>query len=318
MNANRTRILVTGGAGNVGGSLTRLLAEDSRYDVLVVDNLQTGSVEKLPPRIANSSFIKADVNVYNELAPIFVAFRPDYVFHYAATVGVQRTLDNPMMVLADIDGFKNVLTLAKSVGCQRVFFSSSSEVYGEPVEMPQREETTPLNSKLPYAVVKNLGEIFCKTYRREFGLPYTIFRFFNTYGPMQSADFVISRFINQALTGKPITIYGDGQQTRTFCYVDDSVAFQKLCLDEGAFVDETVNVGSDTEISIAELAKAVREIVNPSIEIIHLPALTEGDMQRRCPDNSRMREALGRNLIPVSEGIERTAQFIRKQLALTV
>lgn len=310
----KTRVLVTGGAGNVGGSLARLLARDERYELVVVDNLQTGSADKLPPRADDFTFVRADANRYEDVAPIFAAFRPEVVYHYAATVGVRRTLDNPMQVLADIEGLKNILTLAKGSGCKRTFFSSSSEVYGEPVEMPQREETTPLNSKLPYAVVKNLGEIFFKTYRREFGLPFTIFRFFNTYGPLQSEDFVISKFIGQALAGKPITIYGDGSQTRTFCFVDDSVAFQKQCLDDATFIDETVNVGSDHEITILQLAELVRDILAPGLEIVRLPALAEGDMARRRPDNSRMREALGRDLISLEDGIGRTADFMRQQL----
>jgi UDP-glucose 4-epimerase len=95
-------------------------------------------------------------------------------------------------------------------------------VYGEPVHLPQHEHTTPLNSRLPYAIVKNVGESFCRSYQQEFGLDYTLFRFFNTYGPKQSPDFVISKFIDAALAGNDITIYGDGTQTRTFCYINDN------------------------------------------------------------------------------------------------
>ena len=103
------------------------------------------------------------------------------------------------MVLEDIQGIKNVLDLCKSTGVKRVFYSSSSEVYGEPVELPQHEHTTPLNSRLPYAIVKNVGEAFCRSYQQEFGLEYTIFRFFNTYGPKQSTDFVMSKFLKKPL-----------------------------------------------------------------------------------------------------------------------
>src|SRR5690606_20571950 len=104
------------------------------------------------------------VNHYNDLAPIFARYKFDYVFHYAAVVGVQRTLNNPMMVLDDIEGIKNVLSLSKNSGVKRVFYASSSEVYGEPFEFPQKENTTPLNSRLPYAIVKNVGEAFFKSY----------------------------------------------------------------------------------------------------------------------------------------------------------
>jgi UDP-glucose 4-epimerase len=312
----KARILITGGAGNIGGSLARYLSSNRDYEILVVDNLQTGSTDKLPLS-PSSRFIRADVNLYTDVAPIFVSYRPDYVFHYAATVGVARTLKYPMQVLDDIDGIRNVLMLSKGTGVKRVFYSSSSEVYGEPIEIPQREETTPLNSRLPYAVVKNLGEIYFRTYQREFGLPFTIFRFFNTYGPLQSEDFVISRFVSHALRRQDLTVYGDGKQTRTFCYVDDSVEFQTLCLERDLFVNGTVNVGSDDEIEINDLAKLVTSLVNPEAKIIRLPALPEGDMRRRKPDNSRMKEALGRELVPLSEGILKTAEFQRAQTAET-
>lgn len=100
-----------------------------------------------------------------------------------------------------------------------VFFASSSEFYGDPFEVPQNEDTTPLNARLPYAVVKNVGEVFCRMYQKEFGLQYTIFRFFNTCGPLQSTDFVIAKFIEAGVAGRDLTVYGDSNQTRTFCYI---------------------------------------------------------------------------------------------------
>lgn len=311
----KMKVLITGGAGNIGGSLARHLSQHGDFEVIVVDNLQTGSVVKLPQPGPNFTFVRADVNSYSDLAPIFAAFRPVHVFHYAATVGVARTLRHPMQVLNDIDGIRNILTLSKGSGVKRVFYASSSEVYGEPVEMPQREETTPLNSRLPYAVVKNVGEIYFRTYQKEFGLPYTIFRFFNTYGPLQSEEFVISKFVARAIRGEDLPIYGDGKQTRTFCYVDDSIDFQTRCLQGHLFVNETVNVGSDTEITIAELAELVRSLVNPDIKICSLPPLAEGDMTRRRPDNSRMIETLGRELLPLRDGILKTRDYARSHAA---
>lgn len=305
----KARVLITGGAGCIGASLAQRLAAQGDYDVLAVDNLQTGAIEKLNAASADISFVRADVNRYTDIEPLFRSFQPDYVFHYAATVGVARTLNHPLQVLDDIDGLRNVLGLAKDAEVKRIFYSSSSEVYGEPVEVPQREETTPLNSRLPYAVVKNLGEIYFRTYEREFGLAYTIFRFFNTYGPLQSEDFVISKFVARALAGEPLTIYGDGKQTRTFCYIDDSIEFQMLCLERDLFVNATVNVGSDMEIEIGELARLVRDLLNPAVAIDHLPPLAEGDMKRRKPDNNRMIDALGRDLVPLKDGILKTAEF---------
>ncbi len=147
--------------------------------------------------------------------------------------------------------------LAKNTGVKRVFFSSSSEVYGEPVGFPQHEHTTPLNSRLPYAVVKNVGESFCRSYYQEYGLRYTIFRFFNTYGPLQSTDFVISKFIRAALRGDDVTIFGDGSQTRTFCHIDDNIDSTIECLTNKDTVNETLNIGHDTEVSILDLARQV-------------------------------------------------------------
>ena len=215
------KILITGGAGFVASSLSEWLLQDKEYEIILVDNFLTGNRSNIPDH-PNCTFIKADVNVYRDIAEIMLSHHFDFVFHYAAVVGVTRTLENPIMVLQDLDGIRNILNLSKNTSVERVFFSSSSEVYGEPVELPQNELTTPLNSRLPYAVVKNLGEAFFKSYQQEYGLNYTIFRFFNTYGPKQSTDFVISKFIKSALEGTPIQIYGDGLQNRTFCFIDDN------------------------------------------------------------------------------------------------
>lgn len=303
------KILITGGAGNVGSALTQALVATGKYTVTVVDNLLTGDLKKLPPVGDSFTFIKCDVNDYNEISPIMLSNRFDYVFHYAALVGVKRTLDNPIMVLDDIDGIKNILTLSKNTGVRRVFFSSSSEVYGEPVEFPQNEHTTPLNSRLPYAIVKNVAEAFFKSYHKEYGLEYTIFRFFNTYGPKQSDDFVVPRFINMALKNQDITIYGDGSQTRTFCFIDDNIEATKRIFEENLHLNDIVNIGSGVEVSVLDLAKKVISITGSSSKIIHLPALEEGDMTRRQPDNSKMLNVLGRELKPVDEGIKILAVF---------
>lgn len=308
------RILITGGAGNIGGSLSRRLASDPDNYVVIVDNFLTGSKNKLPSsELKNWTFIKADCNRLDEMTPIMCANKFDYVFHYAAVVGVQRTLDSPKMVLDDVKGIENILSLAKATGVRRVFYSSSSEVYGEPVEFPQRESTTPLNSRLPYAIVKNLGEAYFKSYFKEYGLEYTIFRFFNTYGPLQSTDFVMSRFIDNALDGKPLTIYGDGSQTRTFCYVDDNLDTVQKVLYENHAINEVMNIGSDKEISILELAECIIELTKSKSNIIFMPPLKEGDMSRRLPDISRMRSILARDLTALKAGIVLTKEFLKRK-----
>ena len=303
-----TTILITGGAGNIASALASKLAEDKDTTVIIVDNLLTGDTRKVP-KVDNVSFIKADVNNYNDIVPVFGRYDIDYVFHYAAVVGVKRTLENPILVLNDIDGIKNILTLSKNSGVKRVFYSSSSEVYGEPFEIPQNEDTTPLNSRLPYAIVKNVGEAFFRSYYQEYGLEYTVFRFFNTYGPNQSEDFVVPRFVKAALKGEPIHIYGDGSQTRSFCYVDDNVDTCIKTMRTNSCVNDVLNVGSDVEISILELAKQIISQTNSSSEIVHVPALEEGDMTRRCPDNTKMRSILDRELISLEEGLNRLIAF---------
>jgi UDP-glucose 4-epimerase len=299
-------ILVTGGAGFVASDLAVKLAADPQNDITVVDNLLTGDRRKLPAKLPpNMRFIKCDVNRFEDISAVFYANRFDHVFHYAAVVGVKRTTDNPVMVLRDIDGIRNILDLSKNTGVKRVLYSSSSEVYGEPVEIPQNERTTPLNSKLPYAIVKNIGEAFLRSYHKEFGLSYTVFRFFNTYGPHQSRDFVVSKFIRAALAGEDITIYGDGSQTRTFCYIDDNTDACLAAFRREEVMNDVVNIGSDAEITIKDLARTIIEITGSSSRIVHLPPLEEGDMTRRMPDITRMRALLGREPLPLRAGLER-------------
>lgn len=306
MSIARQRILITGGAGNVGGSLACRLAASPHNEVVVVDNLITGSVTKLPPSPApNFRFIKADVNDFNDLSPIMTAHRFDIVFHYAALVGVQRTLANPVAVLRDIDGIRNVLLLAKNTGVRRVIYASSSEVYGEPVELPQHEQTTPLNSRLPYAIIKNLGESYFRSYHQEFGLPFNVFRFFNTYGPKQTTDFVIPKFIEAAREGRDITIYGDGAQTRTFCYIDDNLDTTEKVLADESLAGEIINIGSDVEVSVLALAEQIIRKLGSRSKIVHVSPLAEGDMTRRCPDITKMKKILGRPLLPLGEGLNK-------------
>ena len=301
------KILVTGGAGFVGSCMVDKLIEDPNNFVVIIDDLSTGNISRLPEVHPDRwRFIKCNVNSYRDISAVMMAFQFDYVFHYAAVVGVQRTLMNPVSVLHDINGFKYLLDLCKNTGVKRVFFSSSSEVYGEPFEHPQNEHTTPLNSRLPYAVVKNVGEAFLRSYKQEFDLDYTIFRFFNTYGPKQSQDFVMSKFINNALAGRDITIYGDGMQTRTFCYKDDNIDACYNAFTKNEIVNDTVNIGSDFETTIIDLAKSIISVTNSKSKIVYLPPLKEGDMTRRKPDNTKMRELLGRPLIPIEEGIKKT------------
>lgn len=305
----KIKILVTGGAGFIGSCLTEKLIEDENNFVVIADNLSTGTLSRLPQQHKDRwKFIKCNVNDYRAIAPIMASYRFDYVFHYAAVVGVKRTLENPVAVLNDINGFRYLFGLCKNTGVKRVFYSSSSEVYGEPFEHPQNEQTTPLNSRLPYAVVKNVGESFLRSYKQEYDLDYTIFRFFNTYGPKQSRDFVMSKFIDQAIANQDITIHGDGTQTRTFCFKDDNVEACINAMKNNLHVNDTVNIGSDYEISVRELAELIIDITSSKSKIVHLEPLKEGDMTRRKPDVTKMKALLGRKLTTIPEGIKKTIE----------
>jgi nucleoside-diphosphate-sugar epimerase len=305
------KVLITGGAGFIGSSLADSLLEKEKYEIVLVDNLLTGRQDNVPGN-PNCRFIKCDVNNYNDIASIFLAFRFDYVFHYAAVVGVKRTLENPVMVLNDLKGIQNVLDLSKNTGVRRIFFSSSSEVYGEPVHLPQNEQTTPLNSRLPYAVVKNVGESFCRSYQQEYGLEYTLFRFFNTYGPKQSHDFVITKFMEAALANKDITIYGDGSQTRTFCYVKDNTEACINAMERDLFVNDVVNIGNDDTYTILDLAKFLIQLTGSKSQVVHLPPLPEGDMTRRQPDISNMKKLLSRDFTTLETGLKEVIKSRKK------
>ncbi|GIV29573.1 MAG: epimerase [Bacteroidia bacterium] len=302
----KTNILITGGAGNIGSSLARKLSENPDYQVVIADNLSTGSIDKIPSSVHNNVvFIKADCNNYQNIAKIFYQYHFDYVFHFAAVVGVKRTQENPLKVLNDIKGIEYILQLSKTSNVKKFFYSSSSEVYGEPVEIPQREHSTPLNSRVPYAVVKNVGECYCRSFYKEYQLPYTIFRFFNTYGPYQTTDFVIPKFLVAALKNEPITIYGDGSQSRTFTYIDDNVDTMIKVMENNLLDNDVINIGHDEMISVLELAQRIIILTNSKSEIVFLPPLKEGDMSRRMPDNSKMKSILNRPLIGLEEGIKK-------------
>ena len=310
------KILVTGGAGNIGSSLVAGLLKSENYHISILDNLSTGSLENLPQSSESLwRFIDCDVNNLNQLKQALKKDTFNYIFHYAALVGVERTQKNPLKVLEDIEGIKNILNLAVDCKAERIFYSSSSEVYGEPVEIPQNETTTPLNSKLPYAIVKSVGESFMRTFHDHHQLEFTIMRFFNTYGPRQKNDFVISKFIELALQNKDITIYGDGSQTRSFLHVDDNVDFTIKILENNKLLNDVVNVGSDIEIKIIDLAYLIIETLESESKIIFLPPLKEGDMTRRKPDISKMKKVYQKEIISLVEGIQLVASTNKSENA---
>ncbi len=161
---------------------------------------------------------------------------------------------------------------------------------------------------------KNVGESFCKSYHQEYNLDYTIFRFFNTYGPNQSTDFVVAKFLASALKNKDIMVYGDGSQTRTFTYVDDTVNVCSKIFENKLLVNDVINIGNDEVMTVKELAELTIKLTNSSSRIVYVAPLKEGDMTRRQPDNSKMREILDKKLISIEEGIKlmmKDSRFLR-------
>ncbi len=303
-------ILITGGAGNIGGSLSRELVQRG-HNIVILDNLSTGSKRKLPSKnFQNWKFIKCDLNQIN-LSSLFKNKKIDYIFHYAAVVGVQRTLKNPNLVLNDIKGIENILNFAVKKKVKRIFYASSSEIYGEPVTIPQDEFTTPLNSRLPYAIVKNVGEAYFRSYKKTYNLDYTIFRFFNTYGPLQSDEFVITKFIDKAMKNKNLIINGNGKQTRTFLYIDDNIFLTTSIFKNKKFVNDVINIGNDNEITIENLAKKIKKLLNSKSKIIYGKPLKDGDMKRRKPSLKRINIIKKQKFVNLEEGILNTAKFLR-------
>lgn len=298
------RILITGGAGHIGGSLALSLSRHPDFEITVVDDFSRPRPDKGLATSPGLRFIRADVNDWQQLLPL-LGQRFDWIFHYAAMVGVQRTLAAPLQVLRDLHGIENMLNLGQRCGARRFVFASSSEVYGESVDFPQREDSTPLNSSLPYAVVKKAGEAYVRAFQREFDLDYTILRMFNTYGPRQTDDFVIPRFIRRARHNHDLLIYGRGLQTRTFLHVDDHVDFVARLLQSEQGRNELFNVGSDQEVDILTLARLIVRLTGSRSRIIHGPELPVGDMARRLPDIERMRSVLGRDPMNLETGLVR-------------
>ncbi len=304
-------ILITGVAGNIGSSLALSLLK-KKYNVIGIDNFLTGKKEKLPNKsYKNFKFFFGDVNNKKKISILFKLYKIKFVFHFAAVVGVKRTLQFPFKVMKDIDGTRNLLDLSIKYKINRFFYSSSSEIYGEPIKLPLQEEKSPLNSRLPYSVVKNVSENYIKIFSEEYNLNYTIFRFFNTFGPNQSEDFVIPKFIKLAMKNLPIPIFGDGQQTRTFLYIDDNIDTIINCFERNLYINDILNIGSKEQYKIINLAKKIIKLTNSSSKLKYLPKLPRGDMRRRQPDNNKMKKALNRKIFNLNLALEKYINYLK-------
>jgi dTDP-glucose 4,6-dehydratase len=311
-----SRVVVTGAAGFLGSHLCERLL-DRGDQVVGIDNLITGSTANIEHLLgsADFSFLEHDVSDYVDVAgPV------DQVLHFASPASPKDYLEMPIQTLkVGSLGTHNTLGLAKAKSAT-FMLASTSEVYGDPQVHPQPEtywgHVNPVGPRGVYDEAKRFAEAMTMAYHRYHGLDVRIVRIFNTYGPRMRAEDgrVVSNFVVQALQGKPLTIYGDGSQTRSFCYVDDEVRGLLALLDS----DESgpVNIGNDTEFTVRELAELVTELVGAGTEIIYEPLPVDDPRQRR-PDLTLARQRLGwEPVVPLRDGLEQTITYFRRALGL--
>jgi len=315
MKYGRKRVLVTGGAGFLGSHLCeRLLAQGC--DVMCVDNFYTGAKDNIAHLIGNPYFelIRHDVTfpLYIEVDEIYNLACPASPVHY------QR--DPVQTTKTSVHGAINMLGLAKRLRA-RILQSSTSEVYGDPEVHPQTEDyrgsVNPIGPRACYDEGKRCAETLFFDYWRQHNLPIRVARIFNTYGPRMHPDDgrVVSNFIVQALAGRAITIYGDGSQTRSFCYVDDLIDGLMRLMDAPDAVTGPINLGNPREMTVKQLAEAVVAMVGSRSEIIYQPLPADDPLQRK-PDISLARRTLGwEPKVALEEGLERTIAYFRAKLA---
>lgn len=314
------RILITGAAGFLGSHLCdRLLAEG--HEVIGMDNFITGNPQNLAHLAGHESFsfIRHDVSDF-----IFVPGELDAVMHFASPASPNPHspygyVNLPIQTMkAGALGTHNTLGVAKAHNA-RFLLASTSEIYGDPLEHPQVESywghVDPIGLRSVYDEAKRFAEALTMAYHRFHGINTRIVRIFNTYGPRMHIDDgrVVPNFLKQALRGEPLTIFGDGMQTRSFCYVDDLIdgIYRLLISDE----HDPVNIGNPTETSILEFAKTINELTGNEGIVFHHQQRGEGDPQRRRPDISRAKEILGwEATVSLESGIKKTIPYFKEQL----
>ncbi len=316
-------VLITGGAGFVGSHLAERLLSLG-HTVAVLDNLSTGSLDNVAALEGRPGFSCTIDSVTTESVLAEMVDRADVVFHLAAAVGVKLIVQRPVHTIeTNVHGTEVVLKHAVR-GRKKVFIASSSEVYGKSTNVPFHEDADLVlgptsKHRWAYACSKLIDEFLALAYWKEQGLPVVVVRLFNTVGPRQTGQYgmVLPRFVTQALAGKPITVYGDGAQSRSFTYVGDVVDALVALADEPRAVGQVFNIGNAEEISIRALADRVRGLAGSSSAIAMVPydeAYEAGfeDMPRRVPDISRIQALVGFTpRVPLDEIIRRVIAFHR-------
>jgi UDP-glucuronate decarboxylase len=306
------KILLTGAAGFLGSHISKKLI-DNNHEVIGLDDLSTGSIKNIEQLINHPkySFIEHDVRIPYEA-------KVDAILNFACPASPVNYQKDPVRTIeTNFLGMINLLHLANETGA-RIIQASTSEIYGDPTQSPQKESywgnVNPIGIRSCYDEGKRAAETLCFDYRRQHDLDTRVIRIFNTYGPnMAIGDGrVVSNFIVQALSNEPINIYGDGKQTRSFCYVSDLVEgiYKLLQLDKNP--DSPINLGNPNEFTILELAKVVIEMTNSKSEIVNNP-LPLDDPKQRCPDISLAKSTLNwKPTIELREGIEKTTAYFKQ------
>ena len=306
------KILLTGAAGFLGSHISKKLL-DNNYEVIGLDDLSTGSIKNIEQLINHPkySFIEHDVRIPYQA-------KVDAILNFACPASPVNYQKDPVRTIeTNFLGMINLLHLANETGA-RIIQASTSEIYGDPTQSPQKESywgnVNPIGIRSCYDEGKRAAETLCFDYRRQYNLDTRVIRIFNTYGPnMAIGDGrVVSNFIVQALRNEPINIYGDGKQTRSFCYVSDLVEgiYKLLNLDENP--DTPLNLGNPNEFTILDLARVVIEITNSKSEIVSNP-LPQDDPKQRCPDISLAKSILNwKPTIELREGIEKTTAYFKQ------
>ncbi|MBW1614070.1 MAG: GDP-mannose 4,6-dehydratase [Deltaproteobacteria bacterium] len=300
------KILITGGAGFIGSHLADRLLENGDDEVFIVDDLSTGRLANVEQNQDNERFHLVVDTILNEAVMNELVFKCDQIYHMAAAVGVKLIMNRPVETLeTNVKGTEMILMLANRYK-KRVLIASSSEVYGKImdgentsllVEDTDRLMGSTTKRRWAYACSKALDEFLALAYFEEKKLPVIITRLFNTVGPRQTGQYgmVIPNFVQKALINKPITVYGDGNQSRSFTYIADVIDVLIKLMAEPEAVGKIFNVGNEEEVTIKDLALMVKEMTGSSSEIEYIPyekAYGPGyeDMQRRCPDITRLKD----------------------------